>query len=138
MATGMLGFDAKLYYGTVGATAATELTNVTNVTLNLSKATADVTTRGGGGWRQKKGTLKEGTVEFEMVWDPTDPGFAAFFSAWNNNTGIAMLVLDASGGTGLDADFDVVDMTREEPLEDVIKATVKCEPTTSTRTPSWV
>ena len=133
-----LGFNAKLYYGSAGSSAANEISNVTNVTLSLSKASADVTTRRGGGWRQKKGTLKEGTVEFEMIWDPTDPAFSTLFTGWNENTPVALKILDEEGGTGLDADFEVMDMTREEPLEDAIKAKVKCEPTYTTRTPTWV
>lgn len=33
------------------------------------------TTRANNGWRATAGTLKEGSIEFEMVWDPTDAGF---------------------------------------------------------------
>jgi hypothetical protein len=64
-----LGMEAKLYYGAAGMTATTELTNVKDVTLNLESGEADVTTRGNSGWRATVGTLKTGSVEFEMIWD---------------------------------------------------------------------
>lgn len=35
--------------------------------LNLEKGEADVTTRANNGWRATKGTLKEGSIEFEMA-----------------------------------------------------------------------
>ncbi|MBK9126279.1 MAG: hypothetical protein IPM13_00545 [Phycisphaerales bacterium] len=71
----ILGMDAKLYYGTAGAAAATLMGNVRNVTLNLEAGEADVTTRANSGWRATAPTLRECSVEFEMVWDPDDEGF---------------------------------------------------------------
>lgn len=73
-----LGLDAKLYYcvaGIGGTPTWVELTNVKNVTLNLQKGEADVTTRANNGWKATAATLKEGSIEFEMVWDPSDAGF---------------------------------------------------------------
>ena len=73
-----LGLDAKLYYcvaGIGGTPTWTELSNVKNVTLNLQKGEADVTTRANNGWKATAGTLKEGSIEFEMVWDTSDTGF---------------------------------------------------------------
>ncbi|MBK9126275.1 MAG: hypothetical protein IPM13_00525 [Phycisphaerales bacterium] len=71
----ILGMDAKLYYGTAGAAATTLMGNVRNVTLNLEAGEADVTTRANSGWRATAPTLRECSVEFEMVWDPDDAGF---------------------------------------------------------------
>ena len=73
-----LGLDAKLYFcvaGIGGSPTWTELTNVKNVTLSLQKGEADVTTRANSGWKATAGTLKEGSIEFEMVWDTADAGF---------------------------------------------------------------
>jgi len=65
----VLGLDAKLYRNTAtwGSPSWDEFTNVKDVKLNLQKAEADTTTRGGNGWRSKTGTLKEGSIEFTMV-----------------------------------------------------------------------
>ncbi len=133
-----LGMDAVLKYGTAGSTANNTLTNVRNVTLNLEKGEADVTTRGNGGWKATVATLKDASVEFEMVWDTADAGFTAIKNSYFNNTAISLLILDAAtGGQGLDADFMVTKFTREEPLDEALVVKVTAKPTLSTRSPSW-
>ena len=133
-----LGMEAKLYYGAAGATATTELTNVKDVTLNLESGEADVTTRGNSGWRATVGTLKTGSVEFEMIWDSDDAGFAAIKDAYFNNEPIALAILDGAGGEGLDADFSITNFSRKEALEEAITVSVTAKPTYSTRAPAWV
>jgi hypothetical protein len=133
-----LGLNAKLYYGPAGSPATTELGNCMDVTLNLEKGEADITTRGAQGWRQTVGTLKEGSVEFKMIWDPSEPGFTAIKNAYFNDAPIALKILDSAGGSGLDADFSVTKLTREEPLENALTASVTVKPTYSTRAPAWI
>ena len=53
----------------------TELGNALDVNLNLSTGEADITTRANNGWKATAATLKEGSIEFEMLWKPTDAGF---------------------------------------------------------------
>lgn len=132
-----LGMNGKAYYGTAGTTASTELTNITDVTLNLETGAADVTTRGNNGWRATVATLKDGTAEFEMIYDPDDAGFIAIQAAWAASTPIALLFLNASGGSGLDADFVITNFSRSEPLEEAMKVSVTAKPTYSTRAPVW-
>lgn len=142
-----LGLDAVIEYKIGGQSAGgswVELTNVTNVTLNGEKAQADVTTRASEGWRQRVGTLRDGSVSFDSIWDPDDAGFTALKDVWLGLADpnlIGLRVLDkafADGGQGLQADFDVLNFTREEPLEDAIKTTVEVSPTRSDTAPSWV
>lgn len=133
-----LGMEAKIYHGAAGTTATSELTNVKDVTLNLETGEADVTTRGNQGWRATVGTLKEGSVEFEMVWDSDDTGFTAIKNAYFNNTPIALAILDHENGEGLDADFSITNFSRNEPLEEAITVSVTAKPTYSTRAPAWV
>lgn len=133
-----LGMDAKLFHGPAGTTASTELTNTRDVTLNLESGEADVTTRGAQGWRATAATLKEGTVEFEMVWDTEDTGFTAIKDAFFDNAPIALAVLDRDDGSGLDADFMITNFSRSEPLEEAITVSVTAKPTYSTRAPQWV
>jgi len=97
-----------------------------------------VTTRGNQGWRATVGTLKEGSVEFEMVWDSDDTGFTAIKNAYFNNTPIALAILDHENGEGLDADFSITNFSRNEPLEEAITVSVTAKPTYSTRAPAWV
>ena len=133
-----LGMEAKLCYGPAGSTATTELTNVKDVTLNLETGEADVTTRGNQGWRATVATLKNGSVEFEMLWDTADAGFTAIQQAYFSNTPIALAILDGASGSGLDADFSITNFTRNEPLEEAITVSVTAKPTYSTRAPAWV
>jgi hypothetical protein len=133
-----LGMQAKLYHGAAGATATTELANVKDVTLNLETGESDVTTRASNGWRATIATLKNGSVEFTLIWDTEDAGFTAIKNAYFNNTAIALAVLDGEGGSGLDADFSVTNFTRNEPLEEAITVNVTVKPTYVSRAPTWV
>jgi hypothetical protein len=140
-----LGMDAKLYYkvgGVGGLGSWLELVNVKDVTLNLETGEADVTTRGNAGWRATVATLKEGSIEFEMVWDTGDAGFTAIKNAYFNNTKIGFAIMDGniteSGSQGLQADFSVTNFSRKEALEEALTVSVTAKPTYSTTAPQWV
>lgn len=140
-----LGLDAKLYFcaaGMSGSPTWTELTNVKDVTLNLETGEADVTTRGNAGWRANVATLKEGSIEFEMVWDTEDAGFTAIKDAYFNNAAIAFGVMDGdmatAGSQGLQADFAITNFSRNEPLEEALTVSVTAKPTYFTVAPAWV
>ena len=62
----VLGLNAKLYYGT-SAGSYTEMENVRDLSLSMETAEADVTTRAADGWRQSVATLKDATLEIEML-----------------------------------------------------------------------
>ena len=138
------GLDAKLYFcaaGIGGTPTWTELTNVKNVTLNLQKGEADVTTRANNGWKATAGTLKEGSIEFEMVWDTADAGFTAIKDAYFNNTTIGLAAMDGAvattGSQGLWADCMIIDFSRDEPLEEALSVKVTAKPTYSANAPIW-
>lgn len=155
-----LGMNAKIYYLSTGTRATwgtadgdgvhegaapgnlTEMGNAKDVTLTLEKGEADVTTRANNTWRATVGTLKDGSVEFESNWKKTDAGFAKIFNAWLNDTPIAFAVLDGdkavAGTEGLWADFAVINISRSEPLEEAITATITLKPTESDVAPEWV
>ena len=132
-----LGMEAVLKYK-VGAGAWTELKNVKDVTLNLEAGEADVTTRANAGWRATVATRKEGSVEFEMVWDTADAGFTAIKNAFFGNDPIGFQVLDATGGQGLQADFSITNFSRSEALEEAISVSVTAKVTYSATAPSWI
>ena len=133
-----LGLDAKLYYGPAGAQAPNELTNCKDLTLNLEAGEADVTTRGANGWRLTAATLKEGSVQWDMIWDRDDAGFQAVKNAFFNGEALALAVLDGENGSGLDADFMITSFSRNEPLEEALTVSVTAKPTYSTRAPNWI
>jgi hypothetical protein len=136
-----LGMEAKLLYkagGQAGGGAWTALNNVRDVTLNLEAGEADVTTRANAGWRAIVQTLKEASVEFEMVWDTADAGFAAVKDAYLSNAPIGLQILDGTGGQGLQADFMITAFSRNEALEEAITVSVTAKVTYSTTPPSWI
>lgn len=139
-----LGMRCKLYRntGTWASPTWVEVGNVKDVTLNLEKGEADVTTRNNAGWRAKVGTLKEGSVEFEMVWDPTDGGFAAIQAGWFNDTDVELAIMDGDiatpGSEGLHGMFSVINFNRKEPLEEAATAAVSLSLTYSSQyQPEW-
>ena len=139
-----LGLDAKLFRNTASYATPTwaEITNVRDVTLNLDAGEADVTTRGNNGWRATVATLKDGSIEFEMVWDSDDDDFTAIRDAFLNKTSVEMAVMDGSmatsGSQGLRASFMVTSFSRNEPLEEAITVSVTAKPTYSTNPPEWM
>jgi hypothetical protein len=139
-----LGLDAKLYRntGTQPAPVWNEVTNVRDLTLNLEAGEADVTTRGNNGWRATVATLKDGSVEFEMVWDTEDDDFSAIRDAFLNHTAVEFAVMDgdiiAAGSQGLRASCMVTNFSRNEALEEAITVSVTVKPTYSTTPPEWM
>jgi len=140
-----LGMDAVLYYSdtkldgstTTPSTATwNEQSNVKDLTLNLETGEADATTRGNNGWRATLATLKEGSIEFEMVWDTQDAAFTAIKDAWLNSSELAMAAMDGdiatSGNQGLVSNFTVTNFSRNEPLEEAITVNVTVKPSSQT------
>lgn len=139
-----LGLDAKLFRNT-GAYAApvwNEVENVKDVTLNLEAGEADVTTRGNAGWKATVATLKDGSIEFDMVWDTADDDFAAIRDAFLNRSAVELAVMDGdiatTGSQGLRATFAVTKFSRNEPLEEAITVSVTVKPTYSENPPEWM
>ena len=65
-----ISLDGKLYYcaaGIGGVPTWTEVKTTRDATATVSRGEADVTTRGGGGWKAVVGTVKELVVDFEIV-----------------------------------------------------------------------
>lgn len=155
-----LGMDGKMYFLSTGSRATwgtadgdgvhegaapgnlTEMGNVRDVTLNLEHGEADVTTRSNGGWRASAATLKEGTVEFDMIYDTADASFTKIFAAWLAKSTIALAILDGANSVvdveGLWADFNVISFSKSEPLEEGQSVSVTVKPTYSTVAPEWV
>lgn len=139
----ILGQDCKLYYGAglisgsgPGVVSWTEITNVRDLTLNVETGEADVTTRGSGGWVNVLAALKDGSLEFEMVWNTTDAAFAAIETAWEGNDEISLMALDGdkdvAGSEGLASNFIIKNFRRSEPLTDAVKVSITARPSSYT------
>jgi predicted secreted protein len=144
MADYVLGLDAKAYRntGSYGSPTWDLIANLQDVTLSLTKDTADVTIRGGNGWKQEVGTLKTAAISFSMVWAPGDSDFTAFRDAFLNNTLIDCEFMDGdntvTGNTGLRAEFSVTSFSRNEALAEAITVDVEIVPGKSSNAPTWV
>jgi len=130
MASYVLGMNAKAYYGATGTVigSMTEMDNARDLTLNMEAGEADVTTRANSGWRGKAATLKECSVDFEMVWKPSDPAFQAIKDAFIASDTIELAVLDqareTSGAQGPKGEFSITKFSRNEKLEEAITVSV--------------
>ncbi len=124
------------------APALTAFNTARDVTLNLSATEANVTTRGGGGWKLSAAALFECTIDLEAPWNPSDAGFTKFLGCYLTRTSIAVAVLDGPHGTtgsqGVWADFAVMEFTREENEDKEQVAKIKLAPTLSAVAPEWV
>ncbi len=138
------GFDCKLYRntGTYGSPTWNEMPGVTDVSLNLESSTPDLTTRGDGGYKISGSGLKDAGIEFSMVWDPADADFAALLTAFTNRATVEVAALDGPVGTsgtqGLRATMRVTKFSREEKLDDAVRASVTLKPARADNAPSWM
>ena len=135
-----LGSEAKLYYSTAALSASNppgsaswnEIKNCRDLTLGMDKGEADVTTRGHSGYRATLPTLKEVSIEFEMMWEPSDTAFQKIRDAYLSNTLLAMAVMDGaigtSGNQGFTANMGVISFSRGEPLEEGMTVSVTVKP----------
>jgi len=141
-----LGLECKFYYSdtlldggtnTPATVSWNEIDNVRDLTLNLETGEADITTRANDGWRATAATLKDGSIEFEMLWKPGDAAFDALKDAWVNSEEIALAAMDdeiaTSGSEGLAGNFTVTNFSRSEPLEEGVTVSVTVKPSSRTQ-----
>ena len=142
-----LGLECKLYRDNSGTWE--EIGNVRDLTLNMEMGVADVTTRGGNGWRQNVATLRDGTVTFQMVYDTADADFTAlqtcFLAADADAREIKIAVLDGAIPTpagdpsaqGLVAFMNVTNFSEPQNLEEAVMVDVTLQPSYNATAPAW-
>jgi len=137
----VLGKDCKLYHSETltatptGAEDWSEIDNAKDVNLQLDNGEADISTRGST-WKATAATLKEASIETELLWKPSDPAFAAVLDAWLNNKEIAVAAMSGgmavSGSQGLAGNCVVTSFKRNEPLEEAVTVSVTLKPSSFT------
>ena len=139
-----ISLDGKLYYcaaGIGGVPTWTEVKTTRDATATVSRGEADVTTRGGGGWKAVVGTVKELVVDFEIVYDPDDAAVAALLDTFLNGTAIGLAVMhgdiETAGTQGMWADCAILKFERKEPLEGAMTVGVTAKATYSANPPQW-
>ena len=138
----ILGMNGKLYYDATALLDTpdtgdwTLITNATNVTTSTETGETDVTTRANSGWRATATTLKDATIELELLYKAVDLAFDALEAAWEAGTEIAIAAMDGLiatvGSKGLAGNFIVSSFTRSEPLEEGMTVTVTLKPSSFT------
>ena len=139
-----MGGEAKLYFsaaGMGGSPTWTELAKPVSPKVNLSRGEADVTSRGSGGWKRTATTLKELTIDFDMMWDVEADGFEEIRDAFLDGTPIGIAAMDGDiltpGSEGIWADMVVTKFERDEPLEQATKVSVTLKVADTENDPQW-
>ena len=133
-----IGLNCKLYRNTAtGSTAYatptwTEIVNVRDVTIPMTKGEAD-TSRRGSTWKTRRGTLKDASIDFQLIHDDADPAFTALLASYVDGTPIDLLALDGATSDpyaqGLRATCEVFNFQPGQPLEGAVVYDVSCKPT---------
>lgn len=131
------GMDAKLFVE-MNENEFQEVTTVRSVTLATEDAEADATARGNQGWRVMIQTLRTLSVEVETIWDVESAQLMKLVRAHMERTPVRVRVLDATGGAGVEFVAVVTVVRRQEPLEDVVTATLTLKPAPVSIVPQWL
>lgn len=131
-----IGFQCRLYYGTVGSTATTLVAGTIDVTVDLSKAEVDNTARGDS-WESVITGLLSGSATFQLKYNEDIASYVALRTAFLAGTPLALAFLDGVDGKGLDGDFSLTGFSHPQPLKDLAKVDVTVKAYTATRTPTW-
>lgn len=134
-----IGIDCKLYRNT-GTTASptwNEIINARDVTVPMTKAEAD-TSRRAAKWRTRQGTLRDASIDFQMVQEDGDLDLAALLASFTDGTPIELLVLNGPvtgsapfpGSQGLRAWCEVFSFQDGQPLEGAQTFDISARPTT--------
>jgi len=131
------GMDAKLFVE-MATNDFQEVTTVRNVTIAIEDAEADATARGNLGWRVMLQTLRSLSVEVETIWDIESAQLMRLVAAFRDRVPVRVRVLDDTNGAGVEFLAVVTTMRRQEPLEEVVTATLTLKPAPSPTAPRWI
>ena len=126
--------------GTFASPVWNEITNIEDNSLPLSKGQGEFKSRGSKYVLKKGGKIESG-VEFKYVYDPGDDDWVALRDSFFNGTAIEMAIMDGpiatTGNQGLRASMEVMEIPRDEPLEEGVSVAVVCALTISDNEPAW-
>lgn len=116
--------------GTTAAPVWVIMTNIKDETINMETALSDVTTRAANGWRLQVGTLSEGSIDTQILYDTEDADFQAIMDAFMSKSRILMGFFDddpaaaATTVNGLVGGFGVTNFTINRQLEEAVMVDV--------------
>lgn len=130
-----VGFNQKLYYnaGTYDSPSWVEIDIVKDNKVPNSAGEADVTTRSGGGYSQKKQGLKELSFEFNILYDPESTVFEYLRDAFIDGTPVDLWASDLEdgeeGAQGPRAVCELFKFDKGEALADGVMVDIVAKPT---------
>lgn len=132
--------------GTTAAPVWVIMTNIKDETINLETALSDVTTRAANGWRLQVGTLSEGSIDTQMLYNIADADFVAIMQAFMDKSMVLLGFFDddpaaaASTINGLVGGFGVTNFSINRQLEEAIMVdvTFTARENDEDEGPSWV
>jgi hypothetical protein len=146
------GYSGGLYYNTAPVADAWAnpvwvlVCEVRDLTVNLELATADITTRCAEGFRQRMGTLADGTIEFQLTYEGTRPHnqdtlWSMYWNRMANTWAVTdrLLVFPNPAAIGLQAWMQLTNMSWPQNLEDamMIDVTLSVTANPSRQSPTW-
>jgi len=136
-----IGLDCKLYRNTATGNSAyntptwVEIVNAKDVTVPLTKGEADASRRGST-WKTRIGTLKDASIDFQLIQQDGDASFTALFDSYLHGTPIDLLVLNGSitdtAAQGLRATCEVFNFQDSQALEGAQTFDVSAKPCPAT------
>ena len=137
-----LGLNAKMYRntGTFVTPVWSEINAVRDLTISDSMSEADVTRRSSSGWRETVVTLREASVDFDMVNVAGDTQIQTIRAAYAARTAAEFTIMDdgiaVSGARGIRATFQVVKFELSQELENAQMYSVTIKPSPAANPPS--
>lgn len=117
--TDRMGYEARIFYGTPGATATSPMPNVRDFSENTSTTFGNTTTRGTSS-APPIATSGAAMLEWEATWTMInktgDAGLVAIRAAFKAGSPLAIRTVDFDGGIGFDGDC-VFSISKEFPLD---------------------
>lgn len=138
-----LGASATLYYQDASA-AWHRIDNVRDLTVALEAGTFDETPADSGGWKASGTGPISATLQWEMVWDNSDPALLALRDAFLSGDTIALQALDGDVGSpdavsgGMVMPCEIVRFQRPERASSAMLVSILAKPTVSEDTPAWL
>lgn len=126
--------------GTYGTPVWNPWTNLRDLSLNLEMGDADASYRGSN-WKRTLATMKDGSVDAEMIHDPLVDDYNVIRDAFINKTVLDLAIADGAiatvGTQYFRADFQAFGFSRNEPLEDTVTVKVPLKISYSTNEPGF-
>ena len=126
-----LGKNAKLYVGAGGAVSpTTEVKRVTNVKINRTRDEIDISNRESPDVKVYLAGQADWELTFDILCDDGASGpYKTMNDAFHDGNPLNLKAVDKTGGNGIEGSFIITEFSEDQPMDGVIKSSVKAKPT---------